>query len=478
MNFSDNSRPDNPRRATPRARSRRATLAALLFACLLASNLAPARAQAQAVAPDPAAKIEEYMNAVIKAEGFSGSILVARRGGPVVARGYGMADYENRVPNTSKTRFRIGSLTKQFTAAAVLLLQERGRLSVEDPVCKHVEPCPAAWQPVKIHHLLSHTAGIPNFTSFPDYLQTMGQPSPPAATIARFRDRPLDFKPGEDHKYSNSGYVLLGHVIERVAGQPYGAFLRENIFKPLKMENTGYDDASAPAGPRAKGYETGPNGAPAPAAHIDMTIPHAAGALYSTVEDLHLWDQALNSDKVLKKASLDAMFKPVHDGYAYGWRVDRQGARTQQGHGGGINGFTSYIARYPEDGVAVVVLANLAGAASSSRVARDLAAIVYGEKYELPVARVIAKVDPKIYDSYVGEYELAPGMTLTVTREGDSLMAQPTGQRKVELLPTSETVFSPRAIRAEITFVKNEQGQVTHLVFNQGGRQQTAKKIK
>ena len=471
MNFSDNPRTGN---------SRRATLAALLFACLLASNLAPARAQAPApqAAPDPAAKIDEYMNAVVKAESFSGSILVARRGAPIVSKSYGMADLEGRVPNTGKTRFRIGSLTKGFTAAAVMLLQERGKLSVQDSVCKHVEPCPAAWQPVKIHHLLSHTAGIPNFTSFPDYMQTMGQPSPPAATITRFRDRPLEFQPGENHKYSNSGYVLLGHIIERVSGQPYGAFMRENIFKPLKMENTGYDDASAPAGPRAKGYETGPGGAPVPAALIDMSIPHAAGALYSTVEDLYLWDQALSSEKVLKKASLDAMFTPVRDDYAYGWGVARQGGRMRQGHGGGINGFTSYIARYPEDGVTVVVLANLGGAASSSRVARDLAAIVYGEKYELPVARVIVKVDPKIYDAYVGEYELGPGTALAITREGDSLMAQPTGQRKIELFPSSETVFSPRVIRAEITFVRDAAGQVTHLVFSQGGRQQTAKKIK
>ena len=468
MIFSDNPRPDN---------SRRATLAALLFA-LIFSNLAPARAQAPAQAPDPTAKIEEYMNAVMKAENFSGSILVARRGRPIVAKGYGMADFENRVPNTSKTRFRIGSVTKQFTAAAVLLLQERGKLSVQDSVCKYVEPCPAAWQPIKIHHLLSHTAGIPNFTSFPDYMQTMGQPSAPATTIARFRDRPLEFQPGEKHKYSNSGYVLLGHVIERVSGQPYGAFMRENIFKPLKMENTGYDDASAPAGPRAKGYRVGTGGAPAPAAHIDMTIPHAAGALYSTVEDLHLWDQALNSDKVLKKTSLDVMFTPVRDDYAYGWNVAKQGARTQHSHGGGINGFTSYFARYPEEGVTVVVLANLQEAAPPSRVARDLTAIVYGEKYELPVARVIAKVDPKIYDSYVGEYELAPAVALAITREGDSLMAQPTGQRKIELLPTSETVFAPRTIRVEITFVRDAAGQVTHLIFKQGGRERTAKKIK
>ncbi|HLL74393.1 MAG TPA: serine hydrolase [Pyrinomonadaceae bacterium] len=482
---------DNLRTATLRTLSR--ATPALLFACLLVSNPAQARARQTQQQPQPtqpqtqqpqqpqaqdlSAKMDEYLNAAVKAEGFSGSVLVARRGQPVFARGYGMADYEGRVANTPRTKFRIGSLTKQFTAAAVLLLQERGRLSVEDPVCKHVEPCPAAWQPIKIHHLLSHTAGIPNFTSFPDYPQTMGQPSPPAQTITRFRDRPLEFQPGENHKYSNSGYVLLGLIIEKVSGQPYAAFMRENIFKPLKMENTGYDDPAAKIELRAKGY-AGIDGAPKPAAHIDMTIPHAAGALYSTVEDLHLWEQSLSTEKILKRASLDAMFTEVRSGYAYGWNVGQQFNRKRHAHGGGINGFSAFIARYPEEGVAVVVLANNEAGPSSPGVARDLSAIVFGERYEVPVERKIVKVDPKIYDAYAGEYELGPGFVMTVTREGDGLFAQPTGQNKAELLPTSETTFFPRRVRAEVTFVKDAEGKVTHLVLNQGGRQQTAKKIK
>jgi CubicO group peptidase (beta-lactamase class C family) len=437
--------------------------------------------QAQpAQAPDAqaeAAKIDEYLNAAVRAEAFSGAVLVARRGGFVWAKGYGMADYENRVPNTSKTKFRIGSLTKQFTAAAVLLLQERGKLSVEDSVCKHVEPCPEAWQPVRIHHLLSHTSGVPNFTSFPDYLKTMGNPSPPAETVKRFRDLPLEFAPGEGWKYSNSGYVLLGHVVERASGQSYEAFLAENVFKPLKMESTGYEGPRPDAKERAKGYAFTAGDPPRPAAHIDMTLPHAAGALYSTVEDLHKWSESLDAERVLRKSSLEAMFKPVRNDYAYGWGVGRAGTRLRHSHAGGINGFASYIARFPDDGLTVIVLANNE-AAPSGRVARDLSAIALGERYEVPVERAVAKVDPKVYDDYVGEYQFAPEFALTVTREGGRLFAQATNQGRNELFPASETNFFFKVVRADITFVKDSEGRVTHLVLNQGGRQQQAKKIK
>ena len=443
---------------------------ALLCACLLAMSAA-ARAQ------DVAAKFDEYAQAAAKAEGFSGAVLVARDGKVLMSKGYGMADFEHDVPNTPETRFRLASLTKQFTAAAVLLLQERGRLSVQDSVCKHVAPCPEAWQPVTIHHLLSHTGGVPNFTSFPEYQKTKREPATVESLIARFRDRPLDFKPGEKYNYSNSGYVLLGHVVEKVSGKSYESFLRENIFEPLGMANTGYDHAAAIVKGRARGYAAGPGGAVVNAPHLDMSIPFAAGGLYSTVGDLLIWDQALYGEKLLKKSSLDAMFTAVRDDYGYGYRVNKLFNRRHTTHGGGIEGFSTSINRFPDDRVTVIVLGNNE-AASSGRVARDLAAVAFGEKYELPVVRAVVKVDPKIFDAYVGEYELEPGVVLNVTREGDRLLAQPKGGRQAELSPTSETNFFIKVVRADITFVKDPAGRVTHLVFNQGGRQVNAKKIK
>jgi CubicO group peptidase (beta-lactamase class C family) len=442
---------------------------ALLCACLLALSVA---ARAQDLLP----KFEEYAQATVKAEHFSGAILVARDGKILLSKGYGMADVENDVPNTPETRFRLGSLTKQFTAASILLLQERGKLSVQDSVCKYVAPCPEAWQPVTIHHLLSHTAGVPNFTALPDYQKTMREPTTVESLVARFRSLPLDFKPGEDWKYSNSGYVLLGSVVEKVSGKSYESFLRENIFEPLKMTSTGYDHPNEILKRRARGYATGPDGL-VNANYLDMSIPFAAGGLYSTVGDLYLWDQALYGEKILKQSSLDAMFTAVRNNYGYGYGVNKLFNRRLNAHSGGIEGFSTTINRFPDDRVTVIVLSNNE-AARTGPIARDLSAIAFGEKYELPVERIVVKVDPKIYDGYVGEYELGPGFVFTVTREGDHLMMQATGQGKAELFPTSETNFFPKVVRADITFVKDTVGHVTHLVLNQNGRQLNAKKIK
>ena len=442
---------------------------ALLCACLLAFNGA---ARAQDLLP----KFEEYAQATAKVDRFSGAILVARDGKVLMSKGYGMADVENDVPNTPETKFRLGSLTKQFTAASILLLQERGKLSVQDSICKYVAPCPEAWQPVTIHHLLSHTGGVPNLTSFPDYARTKREPTTVEATIGRFRDRPLDFKPGENWKYSNSGYILLGHVVEKVSGKSYESFLRENIFEPLKMTSTGYDHADEIVKRRARGYAPGPDG-PVNADYLDMSIPFSAGGLYSTVGDLYLWDQALYGEKILKKSSLDAMFTAVRSDYGYGFYVNKLFDRRLAAHGGGIEGFSTSIHRFPDDRVTVVVLSNYE-AARSGRIARDLAAVAFGEKYELPVERVVVKVDPKLYDAYVGEYELEPGFVFTVTREGDHLMMQATGQGKTEAFPASETNFFFKVVRADITFVKDATGRVIHLILNQNGRQMNAKKIK
>ncbi len=431
---------------------------------------------AHAAQTDPVAKIEEYMQATMKADRFTGAILVARDDKILVSKGYGMADIEDDVPNAPHTKFRLGSITKQFTAAAILLLQERGKLGVQDSVCKYVDDCPAEWQPITIHHLLTHTSGIPNFTAMPDYLKTMALPSPAKETVGRVRALPLEFKPGEKFNYSNSGYVLLGHVIEKVSGQSYEQFVRENIFKPIGMNDTGYDSGRSILKRRASGYT--PDGeAFVNAAYLDMTIPHAAGALYSTVGDLYLWDQALNTEKLLTKKSLDALFSADKNEYAYGWGVRQQFNRRNTAHGGGINGFATMISRFPEDKATVIVLSNNEQA-PASRIARDLGAIIFGEKYELPAERAVAKVDPKVYDLYVGEYELSSVFKITVTKEDNRLYAQATNQPKLELFPTSETDFFLRVVKADIKFVKNELGQVIGLALFQNGQQAPGKKIK
>jgi len=431
---------------------------------------------ASSAAQDLTQKFDEYLNALVKQGRFTGSALVARDGKVIFAKGYGLANAELDVPNTPQTKFRLGSITKQFTAAAILLLQERGKLSVQDPICKYFESCPGAWSEVTIHHLLSHTGGIPNFTSFPDYQPKMMMPVTPQEMIGRFKDKPLDFKPNEKWSYSNSGYFLLGYIIEKVAGESYESFLQKNIFQPLRLTSTGYDLHGPILKNRATGYSL-VKGKMVNSEYLDMTQPFSAGSLYSTVEDLFAWNEALYSGKLLSAKSLEAMTTPVKNGYGYGLGIQTKSGRKMISHGGGINGFSTFIARYADEKITLVVLRNADyGSPNPGQITQDLAAIAFGEKYDIPTQTVAVKVDPKIYEAYAGRYELAPNLILTITKEGDRLLAQATGQPQFELFPESETKFFLKQVEAKITFVKDNTGKVTHLILHQGGERE-AKRI-
>ncbi len=438
-----------------------------------------------ALAQDTNAKFDEYLTTITKQGRFTGSVLVAREGKVLFSKGYGMANLEFDIPNTPQTKFRLGSVTKQFTAASILLLQERGKLSVQDPICKYVENCPKTWEPITVHHLLTHTSGIHSYTEVgsPEAFRLMSlQNVTPVGFVDSFKSKPLDFAVGEKFKYNNSGYFILGYIIEKLSGQSYETFLQENIFTPLKMVNTGYDTHDRILKLRATGYEQR-NNKTVNAEYLDMSVPYAAGSLYSTVEDLFAWNEALFSDKLLSAKSRVAMMTPEKDNYAYGLTVTKNLNRTLISHGGGINGFNTILARFPDEKITVVVLRNATfGTPSPGKISSDMAAILLGEKYEIPPAQTVAKVapktaqvDPQIYDAYVGEYELAPNFILAVRREGDRLMTQATGQGQVEIFPESETTFFPKVIEAKITFVKSESGKVTHLILSQNGEHKAMK---
>jgi CubicO group peptidase (beta-lactamase class C family) len=437
---------------------------------LVALSLAPlARAEVPATS-----KFAEYMDAAVAVDHFSGSVLVAKGGETLFSGGFGLANAEHQVANTPRTKFRLGSITKQFTAMAILILRDQGKLSLDDPIGKYIDDAPKAWEGVTIHHLLTHTSGVHSYTSDPIYALKMTQPETVKSMIARFKDKPLDFKPGEKFSYSNSGYFLLGAVIEKVSGDSYEAFLKRAIFDPLDLKDTGYDHPRTVLSLRASGYERGAKGVEN-ARYLDMMQPYAAGSLYSTVEDLSRWDRALVASKLISKDSYVRMFTPARSHYAYGWVVEEHNGRKEVSHGGGINGFATQILRYPEQEVCVVVLSNVVPS-NPAKVARGLAAVALGEPYDLPAERKVAKVDPKVFDAYAGRYRLTPELVLTVTRDGDRLMAEPTGQPKHELFPESEAAFFLKVADVRVTFVKDGD-KVTHAIVRQNGRDQKAIRI-
>ena len=356
----------------------------------------PAATQAAPVTPRQPApldaatlqkKIDELVEGHMKTNGFSGAVLLAKDGKPLVAKGYGFANVEWQVPNTTTTKFRIGSITKQFTSMIVMQLREQGKIKLEDSMCLYVSPCPDTWKPVTIHHLLTHTSGIPTYTAIPAWRETNMMPKTTDQIIAFFRGMPLQWTPGERYAYNNSGYFLLGVIIERITGKKYEQALQEMILTPVGLADTGYDWTKTIITKRAAGY-TGRGATLANAAPLDMQHPYAAGSMYSTVEDLLKWDQALYTTKLLPEAAKQVMWTPFRDNYAYGWNIvpanaDMFGGHRRIAHGGGINGFSANFVRLPDPKVTVIVLGNNESA-SSSTVARDIMAIYYGHQYAVP----------------------------------------------------------------------------------------------
>ncbi len=311
-------------------------------------------------------RIETYLASEKAMQSFRGSVLVGINGKIVFEKGYGFADQEWNARNTPTTKFRIASLTKQFTAACILLLQERNQLSVQDRASKYVTGLPEAWQAITIHELLTHTSGIPNYPSFPQIEKLNRTGATPWELLAVAASKPLEFKPGAKLTYSNTGYVLLGMVIEKISGQSYAVFLQENIFKPLGMLKSGYDNAATVLGERASGYQI-KHGHVSNADFIDMSIPFAAGGIYSTVGDLYRWNEALAiPGRLLTKQSLQQMFGVYPEttsyggqNYGYGVVITQRFDRLLYYHGGGVQGFSSSLQRYPKEHVCIIVLANI-----------------------------------------------------------------------------------------------------------------------
>jgi CubicO group peptidase (beta-lactamase class C family) len=524
-----------------------------------------------------AAAVNEMLEKTYKPDEPGASVIVVRDGKVVLRKGYGRANMELGVPIEPDMVFRIGSITKQFTAVAILMLAEQGKLSLEDDITKFLPDYPTKGQKITIEHLLTHTSGIKSYTSLPEWTAQWRKDIPVGELIGIFKDKPMDFAPGERWAYNNSAYVLLGAIIEKASGQSYADFVQKNIFDPLGMKHSFYDNTGRLIPRRVAGYSKGKDGF-INAAYLSMSQPHAAGALVSTVDDLAIWDAALYTEKLVKQASLarawtsSKLNNSKATNYGFGWSISSYEGHPLIEHSGGINGFASYALRMPKDRVFVAILTNRdfespgkhvlkiaalaigipyveptpitlpAGAlekyvgvyqlsdaeevivrsdggklfvslpgrgktefspmsetgffVKDSRVrlnfTRDAAGVVTGfvmtsssgteqsatkTSKPLPAEQQASAVDPGLYERYVGVYELAPAFSLTITREGTKLMAQGTGQPKIELFPDSPTTFFAKEVEVRIEFVVGEDGKATSIVLSQGGQKVPGKRI-
>ena len=552
-------------------------------------------------------QIDNLLNKYTEYGKFNGSVLVSDHGKVIYKKGFGMANMEWDIPNQPNTKHRLGSITKQFTAMLILQLVADGKLDLQAPITTYLPDYPkATGDKITTHHLLTHTSGIPNYTSFPGFMQDESRnPSSPSAFVKKFDSKDLDFSPGEKFSYSNSGYFLLGVIAEKLSGKTYEEMLHDAIFTPLNMNDTGYDNHPDILKNRATGYEKNGNSY-VNSRYLDMSIPYAAGSMYSTVEDLYLWDQALYTNKLLPQKYMDMYFKPYvpafgNAHYAYGWGVGKEaiGKSTDSiytiGHGGGINGFNTNISRAPSD-KSLVVLLNNTGGAPLNAITDAIRSIMHGKEYNFPkqstanavfaaiqdkgidagityyktikdsenfdlneremnamgyqlmqadkpddaakVFKLIVDEFPEssnaydsygealmalgkndlaiinykksvelnpnnqggidflkklgvdvsqyekdvvvadsILESYVGKFEIAPSFIIAIRKDGSQLKAQATNQPEFDIFPKSETVFYLKVVDAQITFNKNDAGNVDSVTLLQGGREITGKRI-
>jgi len=414
----------------------------------------PAAAQGRQSRASWTDSLTAYVTPFVQMNDFSGTILILREGQDSVVRGFGLADRARGIANGPATRFGIGSLTKTFTAAAIAILHERGALSLDDTLGKYMSKFPHGGE-ITIRHLLAHTSGVPDYHSLPDYRARRAQPTTLAEFAAWIGTQPLDFPPGEKSAYSSSGYALLAYVIERVSGLTYGEFLRRNLFEPLGMMDTGeLSDGSRVPG-LATGYDPGfpPAGVQSPP-RMSETWLEGSGSLYSTAADLVRWARAIRDDRLFRLEALD---------YPYGWGKRTWLEREVIEQDGRITlGYVSHISIYPKDSVIVVILGNIQSAVTD-RMRTDLAALAFGEPYQVPEVRPSANPSASLLKHYTGRYEVGPGFVMTIRAEGPHLsLAGPEGDF-LPLEPESDSTFFFRALYVPIRFERDTAGAVIDL---------------
>jgi len=430
--------------------------------------------------PPVVGQIEAYLKPFVDTGNFTGAILVARKKRVIFRRAYGMANYELLVPNSPDTRFHIASVSKPFTAMAVLQLQEQGRLNVTDLVAKFVPNFPNGDR-ITLEHLLTHTSGIPNVNDLPDYDTFARSPHTPAELVAKFANLPLDFQPGTDYRYSNSNYNLLALILENVSGEPYGDYLKKHILEPAGMKDTGHDGDALRLNPlAASGYEPVGVSSYEKAPYLDWTNKTGNGSLYSTLDDLYRFDRALNTDTLLKKSTRDQYFVEGK-GNRFGWFQRKRAGHRVMSSNGRSPGFTAQLDRFPDEDATVIVLSNSYSTVSQDPIAVALGAIVLGDEPEQPPALQAASISRGTLESYAGQYQygpdyFVPNARVTITVEENSLLLT-IGTFRMALVPLSTTEFLDRTFLGHVVISLNDKGKAAGFTYRYSGRDFVAHRV-
>jgi CubicO group peptidase (beta-lactamase class C family) len=426
-----------------------------------------------------ASQLEAYLKPFAESGNFTGAVLVARKGRILFRHAYGMSNYELRVANSPATRFHVASVSKPFTAIAILQLEEQGRLRVSDPVARFIPDFPNG-DKIKLEHLLTHSSGIPNVNDLPDYDTFARSPHTVEQLVAKFAGLPLDFQPGSDYHYSNSNYNLLALILEKVTGENYGDYVRKHVLERAGMENSGHDGEALRLIPlAASGYEPANISSYEKAPYLDWSNKTGNGSLYSTVDDLYHFDRALNTDLLLKAATRRRYFLEGR-GNCYGWFQRKRSGHRVMSSNGRSPGFTALLDRYLDDDVTVIVLSNSYATVSQDPIGPALAAIVFGEQPEKPPVFTSAKVPEATLNSYAGQYQygpdyFVPNAKFTLTVDGGALLLE-LGSFRTPLVPLSSTEFLERNFLGRVVFNVAGGGKVEGLTYSYSGRDFVARR--
>jgi CubicO group peptidase (beta-lactamase class C family) len=424
-------------------------------------------------------RLEAYLKPFDETGNLTGTVLVARKGRVLFRHSYGMANYELQVPNSPETRFHLASVSKAFTAAAILQLQEQGRLSVADPLSRFVPDFPNGGR-ITLDNLLTHTTGIPDINDLSDYDTFARSPHTIPQLVAKFANLPLAFQPGSGYLYSNSNYNLLALVLEKVTGESYGEYLRKHIFSPLGMTDSGHDGEASQLIPlAASGYKPAGITDYEKAPYLDWSNKTGNGSLYSTVDDLYRFDRALNTDDVLKASARQKYFVES-PGNRYGWYIrKRLGHRLMSGKGRSP-GFATELDRFPDDDVTIILLSNSNATVLQDPIAETLAAIVFGQQPPPPAIHAAA-IPQSTLASYAGMYQygpeyFVPNAKFTLTAETGYLLLE-LGDLRTPVVPLFGNDLLERNFFGHVVISRDAGGTVNGLTTRYGEKEFTARRL-